>query len=463
MTLTELGAWLRQQREARNWSQREMGRRLIQAGRACGDNSMPALDSMYRNVHRWERGETGLSERYALYYCKALNIPAGEFGPHPPTPASPVQSPMPNLADPSLHTSIAVAYRGTHGPDMGDSMVEREVSMAAHEGSDHAEQRGIADTTLEQLRTDVTRLARLADTGEPLAVFLELQRVRDHIFRLQERRLGPGETTSLYFLLACLSGLMGITANSLGYLKAAEELHRSGWAYASALGHRPLMARLRCELAYVVYYGGRLEESRDLALSGLQYLSIGRGGAHLHTVHAMAAARLGDADAARQAVHDAHEAFERDYEDDLQEIGGQYGISKATHYCSAGRALTLAAGAEREAAAELERAIGLYDEGPREGEDHWFAGKPLAGVDLAVVRLRSGALDAAIEALRPALSLPVGQRINAVTIRLGAVRDELAAPVFRGSTQARHLGAQIEEFGRETVVAGLHSLPGGPG
>ena len=75
----------------------------------------------------------------------------------------------------------------------------------------------------------------------------------------------------------------------------------------------------------------------------------------------------------------------------------------------------------------------------------------------------SAALDAAAEALQPALSLSASQRISEVSTRLAAVRDELAAPVFRGSAQARALGEQIEEFGRETIVAGLHSLPGGPG
>ena len=473
MTLTEPGAWLRRQREARAWSQREMARQLIQAGRACGDTSMPGLDSMYRNVHRWERGETGLSERYKLYYCKALDIPATQFGTqaaapaipaHPASPAN-VSPAVPDLPDPRLLASIAVAYRGTYGPDPGEFSVEREVAMAAHEGSDHAEQRGIADTTLEGLRADVNRLARLSDTGEPLAVFLELQRVRNHVFRLQERRLGPGEQTTLYFLLACLNGLMGSKANQLGYPGAAEEFNRSGWAYASALDHRPLMAWSRGELSVYAYYRGRFEESRDLALNGLRYLSAGPHAAALHIYHARAAGRIGDADSALRAVRDAHEARDRDrdYNDDLLEIGGSFAVSRATHYGIAGSALAVAAGAEQEAARELEQAIGLYDQGPGEREEFWFGGKPLAGIDLAVVRLRSGALDAAAEALRPTLSLPVGQRISDMTIRLGTVRDELAAPVFRGSAQARDLGARIEEFGRESVVAGLHGLPGGPG
>ena len=43
---SELGTWLRQQREARSWSRREMARQLVQAGRAADDNSLPDIDSM---------------------------------------------------------------------------------------------------------------------------------------------------------------------------------------------------------------------------------------------------------------------------------------------------------------------------------------------------------------------------------------------------------------------------------
>jgi hypothetical protein len=112
----------------------------------------------------------------------------------------------------------------------------------------------------------------------------------------------------------------------------------------------------------------------------------------------------------------------------------------------------------REAAGELERAILLYDEGPRPGEHHGVAGQALARTDLAMVRLRSGALDAGAAALAPVLTLPAGQRLATLTARLGLVRRELAAPVFRDSQQARDLGDQIEDFGRAAITTGLHSL-----
>ena len=40
------------------------------------------------------------------------------------------------------------------------------------------------------------------------------------------------------------------------------------------------------------------------------------------------------------------------------------------------------------------------------------------------------------------------------------VRVELAAPRYQGSAQARELDEAIEEFIRDTIVAGLHELPG---
>jgi|HubBroStandDraft_1064217.scaffolds.fasta_scaffold58204_2 hypothetical protein len=334
--------------------------------------------------------------------------------------------------------------------------------MAAHEASDHAaehEQHGIGEATLEQLHADLIRLSRLSDTSSPLPAFLDMRQVRDRIYRLLDGRLRLREQADLYFLAGCVNGLMGLTANRLGYPDAAEELIRAGWAYANVIDHNPLRGMLRAKLSYVKYWRGWFSEGRDLAASGLQYVSQGPLGADLYLEHARALARLGDGDAARRAVGLAHAAQESDYHDDLIEIGGdEFALSRACTYSMAGGALAGIGGAEREAAAELERALSLYSESPRPGEQHGFAGKALAGTDLAAIRLRSGALDAAAAALEPVLSLPPSQRISTLTVRLARVRDELAAPVYRGSPQARDLGDQIEEFSREAVTSALHSL-----
>ena len=476
---SELGAWLRQQREDRGWSKHDMARRLIRAGHEADDTAMPELNGMLHNIHRWER-EGGVSERHKLHYCRAYGIHPSQFGPdvsrEPADPVTPESSPsavqavlvpeqrpaaVGGLADSHPRASLGIVYRGGQESRMGEFAVEHEVMMAAHEASDHAaehEQHGIGEATLEQLRADLTRLSQLTDSGSSLSAFLEARRVRDRAYRLLNRRLWPREQSDLYFVLGCVNALMGVNANRLGYPDAAEELIRAGWVYANAIDHNPLRGMLRERLSYVMYWRGRFREAHDLAVDGLQYVSQGPLGAELYVCQARAAARTGDPDTARHTIGLAHAARERDFHNELLDIGGEFAVSLATHHAQAGAALTDTRGAEREAVAELERSVSLYDQGPAPGEQHWFGGKALAGTDLAVVRLKVGALDAAATALEPVLILPPAQRVSSLTARLARVREELAAPVFQGSSQARDLGDQIEAFDREAVTVGLHSL-----
>jgi transcriptional regulator with XRE-family HTH domain len=444
--LTELSCWLRQQRQARDWATREMARRLIRAAQAAQDTAIPSIDSMCTYIRRWEHGEHTITERYRLYYCTALNIPPAQFGIAPAGKSISADSRPP--------VSTAVTYRGMNGPYSGQFTVDRETQMTAHESSAHAGQTqpGLDATTAEQLRADVVRLAWLINASEPLGPFLEMRRVRDRIYRLLDRRLTTREQAELYFLLGCLHELMGTAASALGYIDAAEELVQAGLAYANAIDNRPLQGHLRVELSAYARWRGRWQDSRAHAVAGLEYLREGPGAADLYLRYAWAAAAAGDRDAARRAVGAAQAARERDYTDDLLDIGGEFALSLATHQLHVGSALARAEGGGREAEAETERAIELYDEGPREGEQHWFAGKPLACIDLALIRLRSGAVDAAVAALEPALSLPTAQRIIDITNALASVRDELAAPIFRGSRQARELGERIEEFGRAPAM-----------
>ncbi len=76
----DLGAWLRRQRQDRAWARLEMARQMISAARARGDTSLPSADNVENYIYRWERGTTGISERYKLYYCLALGIAPAEFG-----------------------------------------------------------------------------------------------------------------------------------------------------------------------------------------------------------------------------------------------------------------------------------------------------------------------------------------------------------------------------------------------
>jgi transcriptional regulator with XRE-family HTH domain len=73
-----LGAWLRQERQARGWDVPEMARRLRHAATSI-DATLPSKDILIAEVRRWERGRVGVSERYKLLYCKAFEIAPAEF------------------------------------------------------------------------------------------------------------------------------------------------------------------------------------------------------------------------------------------------------------------------------------------------------------------------------------------------------------------------------------------------
>ena len=320
-----------------------MARQLIKAARAAGDTSMPSADNISHNIYRWERGAVAPAERYKLYYCGAFAIPFGQFGSSPPSALAGRQD-LPGMVDPSPGTPATAAYRGllppdSAPPDVGASAIRREVLMAAHEGSEHAEraeQRGIGEATLEQFRADVTSLSVQYMTGETFGIFREMRRVRNRILEALDRRQWPRDAAELYLLAGCLSALMAAAATNLGFPQDAEELTRSGWAYATIIDHRPLMARLRLCAAYAAYWSGRPGQSADLARSGLEYLADGQNAAQLHLFGGLACARLGDAARAHQAIAAARDARDREHRDELVEIGGEFGFSRATQSYYAG-------------------------------------------------------------------------------------------------------------------------------
>ncbi len=86
----------------------------------------------------------------------------------------------------------------------------------------------------------------------------------------------------------------------------------------------------------------------------------------------------------------------------------------------------------------------------------------IARVDLASMWLRAGQLDAALTIAEPVLATLPGYRIANLAKRFSRVRAELATSRYHGSTEARHLDEQIEQFCRDTIAAHLRELPAGP-
>jgi transcriptional regulator with XRE-family HTH domain len=117
------GQWLREQRQARGWSAPETARQLRIAARSAGDK-LPDNHCLVVMIYRWEDDRGGISERYRLHYCRALGIPAAEFGrcgpklPPDPSDTLPADTAL-MLAEAALMLIAALQARGII-PDLTD-------------------------------------------------------------------------------------------------------------------------------------------------------------------------------------------------------------------------------------------------------------------------------------------------------------------------------------------------------
>lgn len=54
--------------------------RELREAAACAGDKLPDKDIMMIMIYRWERGGSGISERYRLHYSAAFKTPADHFG-----------------------------------------------------------------------------------------------------------------------------------------------------------------------------------------------------------------------------------------------------------------------------------------------------------------------------------------------------------------------------------------------
>ena len=67
-----LGARLRAEREAREWSYQQLAAKLSDA--SAGICPVPDTASIVPQIRRWERGAAGVGERYRTLYCIAFGM-----------------------------------------------------------------------------------------------------------------------------------------------------------------------------------------------------------------------------------------------------------------------------------------------------------------------------------------------------------------------------------------------------
>ncbi|HEX5493601.1 MAG TPA: helix-turn-helix transcriptional regulator [Mycobacteriales bacterium] len=334
--------------------------------------------------------------------------------------------------------------------------LEELLTMTAHESAwyfDHPSNVGPA--TLDQLRSEVTRLARSFANVPRLQVFANARWLRDQAFGLLDGRQQMSESRDLYFMAGATCGMLANITSDFGFYDAAMAHARTAWLCAQQADHNGLRAWILGRQSLIAYNDGRFGHAAIYARRGQEHASPGTVGVSLAALEARATSRLGDVTATRAALVRAGENRGRVASDELDEIGGIMGFSrpKQHHYDAESH---LGIGDAASVIAEAESCVTGYREGP--DDDRAYDNMASAQVNRATAHALDNDLEAARAAAQPAFDLPPELRPDALRQRFRRLHRHLTDPAVSTAQPAVELRDQIEHF----LGAPSHPLPPSP-
>ncbi|MGV9251451.1 hypothetical protein [Streptomyces sp. NPDC003697] len=310
-----------------------------------------------------------------------------------------------------------------------------------------ADRERVGDDTLGLLDDEVQRLVA-AYPREPLAsMWDDLLETHDQVFRLLEGgRVRPSQLRDLYVKGAVLSFLVAKGFNDMEVPHQAMTMTRVAAACARDAEHPGLIALTDGLKSLIAYWADKPADAYHYASQGAETAVNLRGtvGLWLLGLKARAAAVLGDEETVRAANQQAANRRERVIHDDLDQLGGlfTYAPEKQLYYAVESEAL-LGHGDGRLGEQAEQAVMGFSDP----TAPNWAFGD-LAGCqcDLALIRLFSGDVDGAADAIRPVLDLPASHRNNGIVVSAMRVRQALMTSPARTAVTARELRSEIEAF-----------------
>ncbi|MEU8914793.1 DNA-binding protein [Streptomyces nigrescens] len=412
--------------EQRKWRYTDFERHLRRAAdRVLGEGArnFTVSESQFR---RWTSGRVqtlpGPHACLVLEHMFGVDI-AALFGP-PPTPDAPATAF--NLED-----EIAMTARDA----------QSEAGAAAAES--------LSETTLDQLRDDVTALARTYSNTPAFDAFRSARELREEAEAGRDRTQVPAQKQELLILAGQACALLATAAFDLGSFDGARRLSRAAALYGETARFGPLRAFAGGVLAYLAYFSNRPAEGARLARQAQAFTGLGDvARRRLTAIEARACGHLGDVPAARRALYRAQRDGQGLTDDLHDEVSGEFGFSPERLAMSNSSTCLLIGDGEAAEAAAMQ-SLELAAAKPTAARSVRVIGG--AAADLATARLLRGDLDGAAEAMTHVWEVPRGQRSSGLLARTARVRRALNGSRFRAAQLSVELGEQIEDFTRRSA------------
>ncbi|MGW8487434.1 hypothetical protein [Streptomyces sp. NPDC055886] len=355
----------------------------------------------------------------------------------------------------------AVASRGgaldLEGADLHE--MRRGAAMAARRARDFAlgaEQGQLGDETLGYLQDEVRRITEQYPRVPLPTLFDDLASAQSDAFRLIEGgRARPSQMRQLHVMATLLSWHMAKACHDLGDESSAMMHARAAGVSAEQAEHPALSALVHGLKSLISYWSGRGEDALFHARRGAaEYQQVhGTVSVWLPSLEARAAALLGDAAGAAAAVEQAARRREAVEPDDLDELGGllTFPPQKELYYRVETQVLLGQGATGTATGAAAEQAVAAFSDSDA---PFWaFGDEAGARCNLSVVRLHDDELDGAVDALRPVLDLPPGQRNRGIVVSAQRVDRALGHSPARTSHLARELREEIAQYAPATPPA----------
>ncbi|MEE1741170.1 DNA-binding protein [Streptomyces sp. BE147] len=403
----------------RHWSYRDFAKEFERMGRRLKENCISVSEAQFR---RWTAGT--LQQLPAAAACRVLqamfDANAEEL----------FQPPSPDASAPALNLEAEI--------DMTARDAQTEASAAASAS--------ISDTTVDQLRDDVRRLARHYHTKAPSDVLHSARSLRESIEQYRDRTQVPVQQQELLILAGQACAILATAAFDLGSFDNATSLARSAALYGETARFAPLQAFAAGTQAYIAYFSGRPAEAANCARRGAAFPGLGDvAQRRLAAIEARAYGHLGDTASAQRALMRSTETNTGATDDLHDGVGGEFGFSEERLAMSNGSTcILLGDGAKAEEAAQ--RALDLVSARPSAARSLAVIGS--AAADLATGRLMRGDLNGAADSLNRVWDVPVNQRATGLLARSCQVRAALTASRYRGAPLASEIGEHLEDFNR---------------
>ena len=299
----------------------------------------------------------------------------------------------------------------------------------------------IGEDAIQQIEQATISLAESHTQAPARKLLNQVMPLHQRVRSLLEGRLRLSEQRELYRIESLLLSHACLLLGDLNENALAERYGMAGLAFAREAGSDQAVAMT--VLAKTFRWQKRLTESMDMARRGFACSPDAPIRVQLASQEANAAALLGDAVRAREALARAERAAES--------VTPDSGLSAWSFPVTRQAVFAQSVATQMGDADAVLQAASVADAA-------WSAGAPKVSANWAQIRvsagiahLLNGHLDGAAAEVEPVLALPSGMRVATVTAYTERLRRRLEHPRYNGAAGVRELGERLVQFNADAL------------